>query len=110
MSDKIVVAATKKSNGQEGIEYPSRYVVLKWAKFVAGIYVTSQYSRHMQVFDGVHDDYFIYGHYYTYFDDALQDMVKSMEDNNRSYPLGNISHMPGTDFVDGSELPVSDKV
>jgi hypothetical protein len=91
---KKVVAATYYSTGRDGLEYPSRYVVLEWGD---GNY--QRYSRHMQVDNGKDKDYFIYGHYYDRYADAFEDMVKSMNENDRSYLLGNISHMGGVDFV-----------
>ena len=93
LNKKKIVAATKVSTGGNG-EYPSRYVVLEWAKGNV-----QEYSRHMQVMDGEHDEYFIYGHYYCEYEWALGDMIHSMNENNASYPKGNISHMPGVDFV-----------
>jgi hypothetical protein len=98
MADKLpvtVVAATKRSVGGNG-DYPSRYVVLKWDKGSSA----HEYSRHMQVFDGKSDQYFIYGHYFMTFEDALVDMVESLKKNNESYPEGNVSYFPGMDFVD----------
>jgi hypothetical protein len=105
MSEKpMVVAATKKSEGGHG-EYPVRYVVLKWFKWSKGLLVTKEYSRHMQVFDGVHEDLFKFGNYYCDVNDAIKDLVRTVEENNRDYPLGNISHIPGgMDFVDGDEV------
>ena len=91
-NEKKIIAATNWSEGRGGLEYPSRYVVLEWGE---GNY--HKYSRHMQVNDGEHDDYFIYGHYYSFMEDAMNDMIISMNDNNKNYPLGNISHMPGID-------------
>ena len=96
MSDVRIIAATNKSNGGRG-EYPVRYVVLKWMSGSA-----HPYSRHMQVFDGKHDDYFIYGHYKCTAEDAIEDMITSMIDNNKTYHDGNVSHIPGIDYsVDG---------
>jgi hypothetical protein len=102
MSEKpMVIAATKKSEGGHG-EYPVRYVVLKWFKWSKGILATKEYSRHMKVFDGVHEDNFKHGHYYCDVDDAIKDLVRTVDENNRSYPVGNISHIPaGMDFIDG---------
>jgi hypothetical protein len=93
MSDTTVIAATNVSKGGRG-EYPSRYVVLKWKEGTN----YHPYSRHMQVFDGVHDEYYIYGHYHCSLKDAIKDMVKSMLDNNKSYCEGNVSHIPGVDM------------
>jgi hypothetical protein len=95
MSDTKIVAATKVSAGKKGLEYPSRYVVLRWSKGTNA----HEYSRHMQVMDGIHDDYFIYGHYKSHYEDALEDMLKSMRENNESFPYGNISYIPGFDFA-----------
>ena len=91
-SEIIIIAATKISTGGDG-EYPVRYVVLK--RPCGDVH---EYSRHMQVFDGVHKDYFVYGHYYSTSKDALEDMLRSMRENNESYPEGNISHIPGLDY------------
>lgn len=97
----VIVAATKKSEGGHG-EYPVRYVVLKWLKWSNGILVTKEYSRHMQVIDGIHANNFKFGHYYYDVNDAIKDLVRSVEENNRDYPVGNISHIPaGMDFIDG---------
>lgn len=49
----------------------------------------------MQVKDGKHDNYFIYGHFFTLFDGAMNDMIRSIKENNRDYPYGNVSHIPG---------------
>ena len=89
-----VIAATKISTGGRG-EYPVRYVVLKWNEGES----CHEYSRHMQVFNGTNDEYFIYGHYHCVFEDALGDLLKSMNENNENYPYGNVSHIPGFDFV-----------
>jgi len=97
-SRTMVIAATKRSIGGRG-EYPVRYVVLKWKESASA----HPYSRHMQVFDGEHDEYYIYGHYHMTLDDAVSDMIQAMKENNALYPLGNISHIPGMDFLDGSE-------
>lgn len=98
MAEPIVIAATRKSIGGQG-EYPVRFVVLKWQKWTQGVLSTKEYSRHMQVFDGVHEDYFIYGHYYCEMKDAMDDLVRSVKENNRDYPEGNVSHIPaGLDF------------
>jgi len=94
MSREKVIAATKISTGGHG-EYPVRYVVLKWNRGESA----HPYSRHMQVFNGTSDSYFIYGHYHCTFDDALGDMLKSMNENNKSYPYGNVSYIPGFDFA-----------
>lgn len=101
-----VVAATKPSVGGRG-EYPSRYVVLRWISGSA-----HPFSRHEQIFDGKHDDYFIYGHYHCHLETALEDMIKSMNDNNKSFPKHNISYIPGIDasvngyFKCGAWMPV----
>lgn len=97
-SRTMVIAATKRSTGGRG-EYPVRYVVLEWKEGTSA----HPYSRHMQVFDGEHDEYYIYGHYHMTLDDAINDMVTSVRENNASYPLGNVSHIPGMDFLDGGE-------
>jgi hypothetical protein len=93
MNEITIIAATKVSKGGNG-EYPVRYVVLK--RPYGDVH---EYSRHMQVFDGVHEDYFICGHYCSTYEDALEDMLRSMRENNEDYPEGNISHIPGLDFV-----------
>lgn len=93
MSNTQIIAATKISKGGNG-EYPVRYVVLKWKKGTSA----HPFSRHMQVIDGKHDEYYIYGHYKCTLKDALDDMVESMNDNNKSYPSGNVSHIPGIDY------------
>ena len=80
------VAYTKWSKGGQG-EYPVRYVVLEWPK-------KGEYSRNIQIKDGKNDDYYIYGHYYLTFDAALNDLKKSVQENNRDYPVGNVSHIP----------------
>ena len=97
-SRMTVIAATKTSTGAYG-EYPSRYVVLKW-----NYGSVHSFSRHMQVFDGKSDEYFIYGHYHMTFDDALTDMISSMKENNKTYPEGNGSHFPGLDFVNCDQV------
>lgn len=96
-----VVAATNYTSGG-GIELPWRYVVLKWDKGSSA----HQFSRHMQVKDvnnEFDDQIFYYGHYKCTYKDALDDMVESMLHNNKSYPIGNVSHISGVDFVDGDE-------
>jgi hypothetical protein len=96
-----VVAATKYTSGG-GIELPWRYVVLKWDKGSSA----HEYSRHMQVFDANNDQAFYYGHYYMTFEDALYDLTKTMNDNNKSFPKGNVSYIPGMDFINGDEVEV----
>ena len=100
-SPVTIVAATKYTSGGRG-ENPWRYVVLKWDKGTSA----HPYSRHMQVNDGVNPNAFYYGHYHCTFDDALKDMVKTMNESNDTYRIGNISHIPGMDFVDGDEVEV----
>lgn len=94
MSEKIVVAATKKSTGEKHLEYPCRLVVLEWRGKMF-----QPFSRHTQVFDGVHEDYFIHGHYFDTYEDAYSDMFDEMIRHNMNYPMGNISHYPGLDFA-----------
>jgi len=96
-----VIAATKYTSGGRG-ELPWRYVVLKWDKGSSA----HEFSRHMQVQDVKNefdDQIFYYGHYCCTLEDAVTDMIQAMKENNASYPLGNISHIPGMDFLDGSE-------
>jgi hypothetical protein len=96
-----VVAAT--SGG--GIELPWRYVVLKWEKGSSA----HPFSRHMQVKDvrnEFNDQIFYYGHYCCTYQDAFDDMVESMRENNNSFGFGNVSHIPGIDCEITKDVPV----
>ena len=90
-----IVAATKWSTGGQG-DYPSRFVVLKWPPKSSA----HEYSRHMQVDDGKKDNYFIYGHYFTLFQDALNDMKDALNSNNGGIARNHVDYMPGIDFID----------
>jgi hypothetical protein len=87
---KVVIAATPYSKGGRG-EYPARYVILKWTKGVGSV---MEYSRHMQIKDGVHKDYFIYGHYFNTYVDAMKDLFRSVEENNKGIDPKNVSYIP----------------
>ena len=87
---KVVVAATAYSKGGQG-DYPARYVILKWMKGGGSV---MEYSRHMQIKDGVHKDYFIYGHYFHTYADAMKDMIRSIETNNKGISKTNVSYIP----------------
>jgi hypothetical protein len=87
---KEVIAATPYSKGGQG-DYPSRYVILKWTK---GDGTVMEYSRHMQIKDGVHKDYFIYGHYFRTYADAMSDLLRSVETNNKGISPKNVSYIP----------------
>lgn len=84
-----IVAATGWSKGGGG-EYPSRYVILKWRKGSSA----HPYSRHMQVNDGKHKDYYIYGHYHMTFKGALNDLELSVIENNQGFSQRNPSYIP----------------
>ena len=102
IKDKVV-AATGWSKGGHG-EYPCRYVVCARQTSKGE---TEEYARFMQVKDGKHKDYFIYGHYYGTFHQALADMEKSFKENNRDYGPGNVSHMAKTGgFVRKGPFPM----
>jgi len=87
---KEIIAATPYSKGGHG-EYPARYVILKWVKGVGSV---MEYSRHMQIKDGVHKDYFIYGHYFNTYVDAMKDLFRSVEENNKGIDVKNVSYIP----------------
>lgn len=84
-----VIAYTPWSKGGGG-EYPVRLVILKWNRGTS----SHEYSRHMQVKDGIHKDYFIYGHYHSTYDDAMHDLMKSVLENNHDYSPKNVSYIP----------------
>lgn len=88
-----VLAASRYSKGGNG-EYPVRFVVLRWKKGSG-----HEFSSHMQVKDGIHPNYFIYGHYYTTYNSAFNNAVDRAVENNRDYSPRSVSHVPA--FADG---------
>ena len=102
-----IIAMTRWTTGKKGIEYPSRYVVLAWKNDDGAIV---EYSRHMQVNDGKHDDYFTYGHYYGDCKSALNDLRDTVIKLNKDFPEGNPSHIPGTSpVIDADKYPIGAK-
>jgi hypothetical protein len=87
---KVIMAATPYSKGGRG-ERPARYVIIKWMKGGGSV---MEYSRHMQIKDGVHKDYFIYGHYFNTYVDALKDLLRSVAENNKGIDPKNVSYIP----------------
>lgn len=85
---KKIVAMSCWSTGGRG-EYPVRVVVLD-----LGADPSYRYSRNLQVNDGKNDDYFIHSHHKSTLVDALVDAQQAVEENNRDFKPGNISHIP----------------
>ena len=102
-SPVTIVVATKWSRGGNG-EYPVRFVVAEWPPVRGQM---DRFSRYMQVDDGTHDSYFIYGHYFPRFEDAMNDLTRSLRENNQDFSVNSVAHIPGMDFNDYEKKAMS---
>lgn len=94
----VILKATGWSKGREGLEYPSRVVVVSWITPDGNI---KEFSRHWQTKDGS----MFWGHYFhprSYdslersLEAAIQDFEKTVAEHNATYGPTNISHLPKT--------------
>ena len=95
-SPVTIVAATKWSRGGNG-QYPFRFVVVEWPSIHGR---ANKFSRYMQVDNGKRGNYFIFGHYFFRFEDAMDDLTRSMKENNTDFGVNSVAYIPGMDFND----------
>jgi hypothetical protein len=104
--EKIVIAYTKWT--QKGkMDNPIRYVVLEHVHDGK----IMEYSRHMEIDDGVHKENYAHGDYCGTAREALNSLMNTVIKNNRIFLEGNVSHIPGVveELADIDELPLGSK-
>lgn len=106
MKNKILVATNWTQKGE--MDNPFRYVLL--ARIDDNDTIT-EYSCHEEVDDGVHKENYSRGYYTGDAMDAYHMLANRMIQNNRAFPKGNVSHIPGeiNILVDIDALPVGSK-
>jgi hypothetical protein len=91
-----IIRATGWSKGREGLEYPSRLVVVSWITPNGNI---KEFSRHWQTKDGT----MFWGHYFhpraygsleRSLEAAVRDFEETLVEHNSTYGVNNISHLP----------------
>lgn len=88
-----ILLATQPSEGKKGIEYPFRFVLVEWFNPDGS---TREYSTHIDVVDrGLSN-----GHYHQTWEGAMQEFGERVNEHNKSFRKGNVSHIPGLDYTE----------
>jgi hypothetical protein len=106
MKNKII--ASTKWSGRSEMDNPYRFVVMERINDEG---IVTEYTCHDEVDDGVHKENFSRGYYTATASDALNNMLFRIAQNNSSFHVGNVSHIPkGVEIlVDIDNCPIGSK-